>query len=228
MMTTATIDGTTIAAERSEALRHAMVASQLRTSAVNDPRVVAAMAQVARERFLPPPVARFAYADMMVELPGGRRHNSPLATGRLLTEARVEPGDRVLLVGAAGGYAAALLARLAREVVALESESELVAIARAALAGTGNVEVVEGPLNQGWSAGAPYDLIVIDGAVEQVPHALVEQARPGARMATGLVDCGVTRLATGARATAGFGLADFADCACTVLPGFEKPSGFTF
>lgn len=228
MMTTATIDGTTITPERSEALRHGMVASQLRTSAVNDPRVVAAMSQVPREHFLPDAVARFAYADTMVELPGGRRHNNPLATGRLLTEARIAPGDRVLLIGATGGYAAALLAKLAREVVALESEPSLVALARTALAGIANVEVVEGPLNNGWAAGAPYDVIIVDGAIEQVPDALLEQARPGARIATGLVDRGVTRLATGTRSATGFGLMDFADCVCTVLPGFEKPRGFTF
>jgi protein-L-isoaspartate(D-aspartate) O-methyltransferase len=214
--------------ERSAELRNAMVASQLRTSAVNDPRVVAAMAQVERERFLPASAAAFAYADAMVELPGGRRHNNPLATGRLLTEARVRPGDKVLLVGAAGGYAAALLAKLAREVVALEVEPELVALARHALAGVGNVEVVEGPLQDGWAAGAPYDLIVVDGAIETVPAAIVEQARPGSRLATGIVDRGVTRLATGERAVSGFGLVDFADCACALLPGFEKPRGFTF
>ncbi len=224
---TTTLDAATVL-ENSEALRSAMVSSQLRTSAVNDPRVVAAMAQVERERFLPARAARFAYADTMVELPGGRRHNNPLATGRLLTEARVQPGDKVLLVGSAGGYAAALLAKLAREVVALEEVPELVAHARTALAGVGDVQVVEGPLNAGWAAGAPYDLIVIDGAVEQVPEALVEQARPGARLATGLVDRGITRLATGARGVTGFGLVDFADCVCTILPGFEKPRGFSF
>lgn len=214
--------------ERSAELRNAMVASQLRTSAVNDPRVVAAMSQVERERFLPASAAPYAYADAMVDLPGGRRHNNPLATGRLLTEARVRPGDKVLLVGAAGGYAAALLAKLAREVVALEVEPELVALARRALAGINAVEVVEGPLQDGWAAGAPYDLIFVDGAIESVPAALVEQARPGARLATGIVDRGVTRLATGERAVSGFGLADFADCACTLLPGFERPRGFTF
>lgn len=211
-----------------EALRNAMVASQLRTSAVNDPRVVAAMAQVERERFLPASAARFAYADTMVDLGHGRRHNNPLATGRLLTEARVQPGDKVLLVGAAGGYAAALLAKLARHVVALEQQPELAAHARAALAGIHNVEVVEGPLNAGWESGAPYDLIVVDGAIEELPACLFEQAHPGARIATGLVDRGVTRLATGARGVSGFGLVDFADCACTILPGFEKPRGFTF
>ncbi|PCD03981.1 protein-L-isoaspartate O-methyltransferase [Sphingomonas spermidinifaciens] len=226
MMTT-TLDRAPVL-ENSEALRNAMVASQLRTSAVNDPRVVAAMAQVERERFLPAAQARFAYADAMVELPGGRRHNNPLATGRLLTEARVQPGDKVLLVGAAGGYAAALLAKLAGHVVALEEQPDLVAHARAALAGIGNVELVEGPLGAGWAPNAPYDLIVVDGAIETVPSSLVEQARPGARLATGLVDRGITRLATGERATAGFGLIDFADCVCTILPGFEKRRGFTF
>jgi protein-L-isoaspartate(D-aspartate) O-methyltransferase len=233
MTMTATLDTAptverAFSAERSAQLRNAMVASQLRTSAVNDPRVVAAMAQVERERFLPASAAAFAYADAMVELPGGRRHNNPLATGRLLTEARVRPGDKVLLVGAAGGYSAALLAKLAREVVALEVEPTLVALASSALSGIANVELVEGPLQDGWAAGAPYDLIVVDGAIEAVPAALVDQARPGARIATGIVDRGITRLATGERAVSGFGLADFADCACTLLPGFAVPKSFTF
>lgn len=228
MMTTATIDHDISGAGRSEALRHAMVASQLRTSAVSDVRVIAAMSSVARERFLPETSASLAYVDSMVPLVAGRRQNTPLATGRLLTAARILPGDKVLLVGAAGGYTAALLARLAREVVALESEPALVEHARGALAGVGNVEVVEGPLRAGWAAGAPYDVIIVDGAIERVPDELFDQARPGGRLATGLADRGITRLALGERGVNGFGLVDFADIGCTILPGFEQPRGFTF
>jgi protein-L-isoaspartate(D-aspartate) O-methyltransferase len=209
-------------------MRQAMVASQLRTNAVSDPRVVAAMLRVPRERFLPEAVRRLAYRDTAVPLAHGRSANPPVATGRLLTEARIAPGDSVLLIGAASGYTAAVLALLARRVTAVESDPELAALARAALAGQANVEVVEGPLADGASAGAPYDVLMIDGAVEQMPEALIAQLRVGGRAVTGLVDRNVTRLAAGARTAGGFGLSDFADVDCVALPGFARPRVFTF
>lgn len=217
-----------VEAQRFEAMRHAMVASQLRTNAVNDARVVEAMARVPREDFLPPEHRAIAYRDTLLPLAGGRRHNSPLATGLLLTNAEIEPTDRVLLVGAAGGYAAALLAGLAASVVAVEEEPALAALARTALAGFGNVELAEGPLNAGWKKGAPYDLLLIDGAVEHLPDALVAQVKTGGRVVAGIVDRGVTRLAAGRRTEGGFGLVDFADIECAVLPGFERLRTFQF
>lgn len=210
----------------SEAARAAMVASQLRTSGVNDARVVAAMAQVEREKFLPESQRPFAYRDRGLPLGAGRVQNPPLATGLLLTEAHIRPEDKVLIVGAAGGYAAAVAAKLAAQVVAVEADADLAASARSALGGA--AELVEGPLEQGASASAPYDVLVIDGAVEEIPAALVEQVRPGGRIVAGLADRGVTRLASGVRSTGGFGLTSFADVECAVLPGFEKPRGFTF
>jgi protein-L-isoaspartate(D-aspartate) O-methyltransferase len=226
-MMTLQVDPAPVEASRFEAMRHAMVASQLRTNAVNDSRVVEVMARVPRENYLPPEHRGLAYRDTLLPLVGGRRHNSPLVIGRLLTEAQVRADDHVLLVGAAGGYAAALLALLAGSVVALEEEDSLVAIARAALAGEGKVEVVQGPLNAGWPAGAPYDLLVIDGAVEQLPDALIAQVKPGGRVLTGVIDRGVTRLASGRR-TGGFGLIDFQDIECAELPGFRRLRTFTF
>lgn len=223
-----TVDPAPVEATRFEAMRHAMVASQLRTNAVNDTRVVEAMARTPRETFLPAEQQGLAYRDTLLPLAGGRRHNSPLATGRLLTEAQVRADDHVLLVGAAGGYAAALLAQLAGSVVALEEEDSLVAIARGALASESKVELVQGPLNAGWAAGAPYDLVIVDGAVEQLPDALIAQVKPGGRVLTGVVDRGVTRLASGRRTDGGFGLIDFADIECTELPGFRRLRTFTF
>lgn len=211
-----------------EAMRHAMVASQLRTNAVSDARVVEAMARVPREAFVPAEARAIAYRDTLLPLAGGRRHNSPLATGRLITEAQVMPDDRVLLIGAAGGYAAAVLARLARSVVAVEEDPVLAAHARGALAGVAGVTLVEGPLAAGWSEGAPYDVLVIDGAVDYVPDALVAQLRIGGRAVAGLVDRGVTRLAAGRRSEGGFGLVDFADIECARLPGFVRPKTFQF
>jgi protein-L-isoaspartate(D-aspartate) O-methyltransferase len=131
------------------------------------------------------------------------------------------------VVAAATGYAAALLARLAGPVTALEEDPELAAEARANLAGSG-VRLVEGPLASGCADGAPYDLILIDGAVECVPEALIAQLADGGRLATGLLENGVTRLAIGRRAGEGFGMAAFADAAAAILPGFAKPRAFKF
>jgi protein-L-isoaspartate(D-aspartate) O-methyltransferase len=211
-----------------ETMRHAMVASQLRTNNVSDARVVEAMARVPREEFVPDDVRALAYRDTGVSLGGGRMQNPPMATGRLLTEARIAPGDTVLLIGAAGGYTAAVLARLAATVVAVESDAALAAHARAALSGIANVALVEGPLGEGHEAGAPYDVIVVDGALEQLPEALVAQLAAGGRMATGLVERGVTRLAVGSKTASGFGLIDFADADSALLPGFARPKSFSF
>ncbi len=95
-----------------EPMRRAMVASQLRTTGVNDPRVIAAMGEVARERFVPAERAALAYADATVPLANGRALNPPMALGRLLTEAQLQGDERALVIGAATGYAAAVLARL--------------------------------------------------------------------------------------------------------------------
>ncbi|ONF95766.1 Protein-L-isoaspartate O-methyltransferase [Sphingomonas jeddahensis] len=210
------------------ALRTAMVASQLRTSAVSDARVVAAMATVPRERFVPADAAQFAYRDDLVTLGGGRSLNLPIATGRLLTEARLLPSDRVLLIGAASGYTAAVLAELVASVVAVESDAALVAMAKAALGANDRITLVEAPLEQGHAEGAPYDVMIIDGAVERVPETLVAQVGPGGRIVGGLVDRGVTRLAAGRRSEGGFAMIDFADVDCCRLPGFATPARFTF
>ncbi|KQN81870.1 protein-L-isoaspartate O-methyltransferase family protein [Sphingomonas sp. Leaf62] len=210
-----------------EAMRHAMVVSQLRTSAVSDPRVVDAMGEVPREAFVPTSQAALAYRDAPLPLGGGRAINPPLITGRLLVAADIRPTDRVLLIGAAMGYAAAVLARLAASVVALEEDAGLVGSAREAIADA-KVTLVEGPLKAGWAEAAPYDVIIIDGAVEAVPDALADQLAPGGRLATGLVDRGVTRLALGRRSEGGFGLVDFADLECVELPGFARPKTFQF
>jgi len=210
-----------------EPMRRAMVASQLRTTGVNDPRVVAAMGEVARERFVPEERRALAYADARVPLGGGRALNPPMALGRMLTEARLTGSEHVLVIGAGTGYSAALLARLAGSVVALEEDSGLAAFARTALEGSG-VDLVQGPLAAGWAQGAPYDFILIDGAVEHVPQAIIDQAADGAPISLGLVDRGVTRLAVGRAIAGAFGVTIYADAEAAILPGFEKPRGFSF
>lgn len=213
---------------QTRAERHAMVSSQLRTNAVSDTRVVAAMASIPRELFLPPGATAIAYRDTAIPLGRARSANTPLATARLLTQAELMEDDRVLLIGAAGGYAAALLATMVAHVTAVESDALLVAFAHEALAGIDNVSLVEAPLAAGHPDGGPYDVLMIDGAVEAVPPALLDQVRAGGRIVTGLFERGLTCLAAGRKTAGGFGLQPFVDCDCVVLPGFARPQGFRF
>ncbi|MFD1104298.1 protein-L-isoaspartate O-methyltransferase family protein [Sphingobium olei] len=202
-------------------MRTAMVESQLRTSDVDDPRVIAVMARVPREDFVPADRRAMAYIDRPIPLGAGRALNPPLVTGRLLKEAQVEAGDKVLLIGAATGYAAALLTALGAAVTAVEEDG------LGEIAATG-VSLVRGPLNAGAPAGAPYDLLFIDGAVEEVPAAIVQQLADGARVVTGIVDKGVTRLCSGRVADGLVGLNRLTDIEMVVLPGFSAPKAFTF
>lgn len=207
--------------------RKAMVESQLRPSGVNDPRVVAAMATVPREAFVPADRAGSAYSDRPIPLGGGREMNPPVITARLLTELHVQPSDRGLLVGLASGYTAALLTRLVADLVAVEEDARLFKLANAELGETG-ATLVEAPLASGHEAGAPYDIILIDGAVQHIPDALIAQLANGGRLAAGLVDGGVCRLVVGRKAGAGFGVAAFEDGEAVRLPGFGKAMAFTF
>ena len=205
------------------AMRAAMVSNQLRTNKVSDPGIVAAMKAVARERFVPAERAALAYIDVPIPLANGRSLNSPLVTARLIVEAGIEPGEKVLLVGAATGYAAALLAELGAKVTALEVDVSLTAIAKSA-----GISCVTGPLEAGWRKNAPYDVILIDGAVESIPTAIAAQLADGGRLLTGLVDKGVTRLALGRKSGTGVGLVSFADLEAVRLPGFAPPASFSF
>ncbi len=211
-----------------QAMRRAMVDSQLRTNAVSDPRVTAAIEAVAREEFVPAERRSTAYIDRAVPLSGGRAMNPPLATARLIVEAGIDAADKVLVVGAASGYAAAIVSGLAASVVALESDADLVAIAKAQLKGLANVTVASGDLTKGWAKGAPYDAILVDGAVEEVPEGFSRQLAEGGRLAAGIVENGVTRLVIGYKAGDVIGFDRVMDAEAVVLPGFAKPKGFAF
>lgn len=202
-------------------MRTAMVESQLRTSDVDDQRVIAAMAKVPREAYVPAERRSMAYVDRPIPLAGGRALNPPLVTGRLLTEAQIAPGDKVLLIGAATGYAAALLVDMGAVVTAVEEEGVL----EIPVPG---ITVVRGALNAGAADGAPYDVLFIDGAVEEVPATLVQQLAEDARVVTGVADRGVTRLSSGRVVAGALGLNSLVDIEMVVLPGFGAPKAFVF
>jgi protein-L-isoaspartate(D-aspartate) O-methyltransferase len=200
-----------------------MVQSQLRPNAVTDVRLLAAMEQVAREPFLPVERRAVAYTDRAVPLGNGRALNPPLTTALLLDAADIGPDDRILIIGAATGYSAAIALLLAREVVAVESDVALAATARENVPG---LNLVVGPLTEG--ATGSFDAIVIDGAIESVPEALIAQLAPTGRLTCALNSNGVARLAVGRRGGTGFALAEFVDAEAVALPGFAPAKEFVF
>src|SRR5262252_6484842 len=171
------------------AARRMMVDGQVRTSDVNDPRIIAAMLEVPRERFVPQPKAALAYADLDIPVSEAkspalvRRLLKPMVLAKLVQAADIGEGERVLDVGCASGYSSAVLARLAGSVIALEEDRELAQAAAESLKAleVPNVTVVSGPLVAGWPAAAPYDVVLINGATEITPKALLAQLKPGGR-----------------------------------------------
>ncbi|WP_417611015.1 protein-L-isoaspartate O-methyltransferase family protein [Parasphingorhabdus sp.] len=209
-------------------MRKAMVVSQLRTTEVSDPRVIAVMSHIAREDFVPAAQRSFAYADRGVPIGEGRALNPPLTTGRLLNVARITKADKVLLIGAATGYTAALLAELAGSVTAVEQNATFAETAAKNLATFDNVEIETGNHADGWPTAAPYSVIVIDGLVEQIPQTLIDQLAPEGRIVASMMHDGVARLALGRTAGGHVGYQYFADGGGCPLPGFEMAKSFKF
>ena len=205
------------------AAREAMVESQLRPQGVTDALVLAAMGRVAREKFLPSHTRQLAYVDRAVATGEGRFLPAPAVLGQLLTEMKPEAGQVALVVGAGTGYSTAILRAMGLEVTAVESSPELAAIAR-----DPKVNVTEGALEAGFEQGAPYDHILIDGAVEYIPDAIIDQLADGGRLGTALIDRGVTRLVVGRKAGGAFGTLSIGDAGVPALPGFSRPKAFTF
>jgi len=206
-----------------EAARLAMVDSQLRPLGVSDPVVIDAMATIERERFVDPFWRPSAYTDRAIPMGEGRLLSAPSVLGQLLTEVVPQAGQRALVVGSGTGYSAAVLMAMGLDVTALESSAVLAERAR----GMG-IPAVEGPLELGWEAGAPYDLILIDGAIEYVPDVIAAQLSDGGSIATALLDRGVARLVTGRKAVGAIGYHSLADAGVAALPGFSRPEPFTF
>jgi protein-L-isoaspartate(D-aspartate) O-methyltransferase len=204
--------------------RNSMIDSQLRPSGVNDPDVIAAFARVERADFVPAEARDFAYMDRPINLGAGRFINPPFALARLIVAAGTVQGKNMLLIGAAGGYGAAILAELGAQIVAVETDAKIAGAA----ATVDGVTLVLGALEAGAVAHAPFDIILIDGAISQLPHELAAQLKHGGRIVTGVSDGVHTQLARGIKTGADVALVPFADMECVILPGFDRPSNFQF
>jgi protein-L-isoaspartate(D-aspartate) O-methyltransferase len=223
-----------------ERQRQSMVESQLRPNEVTDRRILAAMGTMPRERFVPPRMNLLAYMDESVEVFPARDAAparfllAPMVLARLLQLASVEPEDKVLDVGCATGYSTAVLARLARIVIGLEPEPELAEAARRTLRELAieTATIVEGALADGAPKDGPYDVILLNGSVEEIPESLRAQLREGGRL--------VAILAGGANEASpgkaylfmkidgeASGLPHF-DAGARALPGFSRALAFAF
>ena len=209
-------------------LRVKMVDGQVRTTDVTNLAILDAMLAIPREAFVDEQRRPLAYIDEDIEIAPGRYLMEASPFAKLVQLAEIGAGDAVLDVGAGTGYSSAVLSRLARSVVALESDPGLADRARPALSGTGNVTVVVAPLAEGHAAGAPYDVIVVEGAVDVLPPALFAQLAESGRLVAveGHGNAGVARLylksggtVTGRRAF---------NAAVKPLPGFERTPAFVF
>jgi len=210
--------------------RHNMVESQIRPNRVTDPYIIEAIAKLPRESFVPKSLVGVAYVDEAIPIGAGRYMMEPMVLARLLQAAEVHEDDIALLVGCGSGYEAAILSWLASAVVALESDSELAIRASDIMAeiSIDTVAVVEGELGLGFARQAPYDVIVINGAVAEIPATISEQLSEGGRLVA-VVGEGPMGKAT--RVTKNNGVLSsrvIFDAGTPNLAGFEALSSFSF
>ena len=204
-----------------------MVESQVQTCDVTDRRLLRAMLELPRELFLPEVARALAYGGEGVNL-GNRALPAPVTTARLIQLAGLEPTDKVLEIGCATGYGTALLARLAGSVTGLDSDAALTASAKANLAAAGvtNADIQTGPLAAGLAAGAPYGVIMVSGAIPELPPALRSQLREGGRLVAVIAEGPVARAMLFERTGDGFGRRFGFDAAAPLLPGFARKAVF--
>jgi len=208
--------------------RSHMVESQLSTNDVADPRIRLAMAAVPREQFVPEARRAMAYCDLSVEVSPGRYLLEPRCVAKLLVLANVRPTDHVLDVACATGYSTAVLAQLVRSVVAVEQDGDLMRQAVERLRGATNVTVVQGALAEGAKVQAPYDLIVVEGGIEEAPAALLAQLAESGRLVSVLQRGAQGRAHIFVREHGRVGSRPDFDASVPVLAGFRKSVEFVF
>ncbi|WP_096702122.1 protein-L-isoaspartate O-methyltransferase [Magnetospirillum sp. 15-1] len=212
--------------------RFNMVENQIRTNKVHDLQVSGAISSTPREAFLPKAMRGFAYVDEDVSIGGGRFLIEPLVLARLLQAAGVRSTDVALVIGDATGWASAVLAKLVSTVVVLESDTDLAGRATQALSDQGidNVAYVTGDMAAGYSAQAPYDVIVYAGAVGEIPAGLCRQLSDGGRLVA-VVDSGTKgagKVVQVVRVGDTFGRRPLFDASTPYLPGMAPKPGFVF
>jgi len=213
--------------------RQKMVDGQVRTNDVTDRRILDAMLTVPREAFVPAGRQALAYLDLDLDVSEGATKRfliKPAPTGKLLQAAEIGEGDNVLVVGCATGYLAALTAKLARQVVATECDSALAAKAKDAFTALGltNVTCKAAACTDGEPAAAPYDVIVLNGAAEVMPEALLGQLKEGGRLVGVSAESRPPRATIVTRTHGEFGHRALFDAAAPVLPGLERAAAFVF
>lgn len=210
--------------------RRNMVDSQLKPNKVIDPRLLKAMGAVSREAFVPGSHRSVAYIDEDIPLGGGRFLMEPMVLARLLQAAEVAPSEVVLNVGCGTGYAAAVLSELGATVIALEADAGLAGQAGEALRGQGfdAVVVVSGPFADGYAKHAPYDVILLEGMVDAVPQALLDQLAEGGRLLAVVAEAELGKACLFARHEGRIGRRVLFDAAVPRLPGFQRAPRFVF
>jgi len=214
--------------------RQKMVDGQVRTSDVTDSRILDAMLEVPREAFVPEGKQALTYLDLDLDVSAGGNPKrcliKPVVTAKLMQAAEIKQGDKVLVVGAASGYAAALVAKLAGQVTATESDQALAARAGSVLnqLGCGNVTVKTAAAADGDTAGAPYDVIVLNGATEIMPEGLYRQLSEGGRLVGVFATSQPPRATIVTHSHGDFGHRTLFDAAVPVLPGLERHPAFVF
>ncbi len=215
-------------------MRLKMVDGQLRTTAITDARLLSAMGSIPREAFVPAVRRPLAYLDEDIEISVGEGPSrflmEPSPFAKLVQLAGIRPTDRILDVGCGTGYSAAVLSRLGASVVAVESDAALVEAARSALSTLGfdNVVVQEGPLAKGYPQKAPYDVIFVGGAVDEVPEALFDQLAENGRLVAvaGEGNAGVARICL--KEGGMISCRRAFNAAIRLLPGFRQAPVFEF
>jgi len=210
--------------------RHNMVESQIRPNRVTDERLIAAMAAVPREAFVPKELRGVAYVDEAIAIGEGRYLMEPMVIARLMQAAAPTAGDLALSIGCGTGYAAAVLSQLVGAVVAVESDSALAQQATRTLTGMGidTVAVIEGGLRDGFPDQAPFDIIFFDGAVGEIPESVSSQLAEGGRLVAVVAGNGVGK---GVQVTRRRGILtsrEVFDAGTPLLPGFERKRAFVF
>ncbi|WP_235898961.1 protein-L-isoaspartate O-methyltransferase family protein [Iodidimonas gelatinilytica] len=224
------------AEDSSKAVRLAMIEGQIRPNRVSDERVLDAIRTVPREQFVPKFLRGVAYLDEDLEIAEGRYLMEPMVFARLVMAADIKPDDVVLDIGAATGYSTAVLSRLAETVVAVEEDADLAGKASTKLSeqGCDNAVVIEGKLVVGAPDHGPFDVIVINGAVETIADSLMAQLADHGRLVCVRQQDGVSRGVVFTKTSAGdgaekaVGARELFDAFTPVLPGFSKKETFRF